>query len=65
VEGHFVTPGIMGRQLYLNPLAVFLSLVFWTWLWGPFGAFLAVPILIIVLVAAHHLFPHDDPVLPG
>lgn len=64
VEGHFLTPGIVGRKLTLNPLTVFLSLVFWTWLWGPVGAFLAVPLLIIGLVAVTHLFPDDDPSLP-
>jgi predicted PurR-regulated permease PerM len=57
LEGHFITPGIMGRRLTLNPLIVFLSLVFWTWLWGPIGAFLAVPILIVLLVISSHLFP--------
>ena len=36
---------------------MFLSLVFWTWLWGPVGAFLAVPLLIVGLVAVSHLFP--------
>ncbi|MBI3704741.1 MAG: AI-2E family transporter [Rhizobiales bacterium] len=64
VEGHFLTPSIIGRQLTLNPLTVFLSLVFWTWLWGPVGAFLAVPLLIMGLVAASHLFPKDEPALP-
>ncbi len=64
LEGHFVTPTIMGRRLTLNPLTVFLSLVFWTWLWGPVGAFLAVPILIMGLVAVSHLFPKEEPALP-
>jgi predicted PurR-regulated permease PerM len=63
-EGHFITPGIMGRQLTLHPLTVFLSLVFWTWLWGPVGAFLAVPLLILGVVVAAHVFPNDDPDLP-
>jgi predicted PurR-regulated permease PerM len=65
LEGHFITPSIMGKRLYLNPLTVFLALIFWTWLWGPIGALLAVPILIMMLVAVNHLFPSDDPVLPG
>ena len=65
LEGHFITPSIMGRRLALNPLTVFLSLIFWTWLWGPVGAFLAVPLLIVALVAIQHLFPQDDLVLPG
>lgn len=65
LEGHFITPSIVGRRLTLNPLTVFLSLVFWTWLWGPVGAFLAVPLLIMALVAVGHLFPSDDqPALP-
>jgi predicted PurR-regulated permease PerM len=65
LEGHFITPSIMGRRLTLNPLTVFLSLIFWTWLWGPIGAFLAVPLLIVALVATNHLFPQEERVLPG
>jgi len=65
LEGHFVTPAIMGHRLTLNPLTVFLSLVFWTWLWGPVGAFLAVPLLIMALVMVDHLFPEDEPDLPA
>ncbi|MEA2954175.1 MAG: hypothetical protein QOJ96_3695 [Alphaproteobacteria bacterium] len=65
VEGHFITPSIMGKRLLLNPLTVFLALVFWTWIWGPVGAFLAVPIVIVTVVAVHHLFPKEEPVLPG
>ena len=64
LEGHFVTPSIMGRKLTLSPLLVFLALVFWTWLWGPVGAFLAVPIVIIMLVIFNHLFPDEEPALP-
>ena len=65
LEGHFVTPSIMGRRLTLNPLTVFLSLIFWTWLWGPIGAFLAVPLLIMTLVMIDHLFPEDGRELPA
>ncbi len=65
LEGHFITPSIMGRRLTLNPLTVFLSLAFWAWLWGPAGAFLAVPLLIVALVVSDHLFPEDEPELPA
>ena len=65
LEGNFITPTIVGRRLTLSPLAVFLSLIFWAWLWGPVGAFLATPLLIIGLVAANHLFPRTDVNLPG
>jgi predicted PurR-regulated permease PerM len=65
IEGHFVTPSIIGRQLTVNPFTVFVALAFWTWLWGPVGAFLAMPLLICGLVVVHHVFPDDDVALPG
>jgi predicted PurR-regulated permease PerM len=63
-EGHFITPRIVGRCSTLNPLLVFLALAFWTWMWGPLGAFLAVPLSIILLFVVQHLFPVDDARLP-
>jgi len=65
IEGHFITPNIVGKRLTLNPLAVFLSLAFWTWLWGPIGAFLSVPLLIIGLVVLNHLVAVEEADLPG
>jgi len=64
IEGHIITPMIVGRRFTLDPLAVFLNLAFWTWMWGPVGAFLAVPLSIIGLVTINHLFPTEDPKLP-
>ena len=64
VEGHFVTPTIIGRRLELNALAVFMALAFWTWLWGPMGGFLSSPLLIVALVLREHLTPDDSPQLP-
>ncbi|UWQ18058.1 AI-2E family transporter [Jannaschia sp. M317] len=49
-EGQFVTPGLVGRQMSVNPLLVFLSLVFWLWLWGPIGGIIAIPLLVWILV---------------
>jgi predicted PurR-regulated permease PerM len=65
LEGHFITPTIIGRRLELNVLAVFIALAFWTWLWGPMGSFLASPLLIVGLVIKEHLMPDDAPQLPG
>lgn len=64
LEGHFITPTIVGRRLELNALAVFVALAFWTWLWGPMGAFLASPILIVALILKEHLMPVNSPQLP-
>jgi predicted PurR-regulated permease PerM len=64
LEGEIVTPSVVGRKFTLNPLLVFLSLVFWAWLWGPVGAFLAAPLLIMGLAAFVHLFPKHEVELP-
>ena len=65
LEGHFVTPAIIGRRLELNALAVLLALAFWTWLWGPMGGFLSSPLLIVALILKEHLMPVNSPQLPG
>jgi predicted PurR-regulated permease PerM len=64
LEGHLITPTLVGRRLTLNPLVVFLALAFWTWMWGPMGALLATPLSIIGLVVVNHLFPSEDVRLP-
>ena len=64
LEGHFVTPTIIGRRLELNALAVFISLAFWTWLWGPMGGFLSSPLLIVALILRDHLSSSTAPQLP-
>jgi predicted PurR-regulated permease PerM len=64
LEGHLITPTLIGRRLTLNPLVVFLALAFWTWMWGPLGALLATPLSIIGLVVVNHLFPAEDVRLP-
>lgn len=45
-EGQFVTPALVGQRMSVNPLLVFVSLVFWLWLWGPIGGIIAIPLLI-------------------
>jgi predicted PurR-regulated permease PerM len=65
IEGQFITPAVLGHRLTLNPLAVLLAIAFWSWIWGPMGTFLAVPLTIVGLVTLHHLFPPDESKLPG
>jgi predicted PurR-regulated permease PerM len=50
IEGNLVTPHLMGKHLPLNPVAIFLSLLYWGWVWGPAGALLAVPITVMLQV---------------
>lgn len=64
LEGQFITPALMGRRLELNPFAVFLAIAFCTWLWGPVGAFVAVPLLMALRVTLSHALTEEKPALP-
>lgn len=55
LEGQIITPLVLGRRLALNPLVVFLSVVFWFWLWGAMGALMAVPLLITLKIVGDHV----------
>jgi len=48
VEGNVVTPLILGRTCELDPLVIFVWLLFWGWLWGVPGAIVAVPLLMLI-----------------
>ena len=48
VEANLITPMIVGKRLTISPLAILVSLSFWSWVWGTTGALLAVPLLIIM-----------------
>jgi predicted PurR-regulated permease PerM len=64
IEGQIFSPTLLGKRLELNPLAVFLGIAFWTWLWGPIGAFLSVPLLVIGMVIWRNVSPPDVIDLP-
>ncbi|MGK2740574.1 AI-2E family transporter [Tepidicaulis sp. LMO-SS28] len=55
IESQLVLPTVIGRRHTINSAVVFLSIVFWGWMWGVIGAVLAVPILVIVKTAFSHL----------
>jgi predicted PurR-regulated permease PerM len=57
LEGQIFSPMIVGRQLTLNPIAVFVSILFWGWLWGLAGMLLAVPILAAVKITLTTMQP--------
>ena len=48
VEGNVITPLILGRTCELDPLVIFVWLLFWSWLWGIAGAIVAVPLLMLI-----------------
>ncbi|WP_229747673.1 AI-2E family transporter [Marivita lacus] len=55
LEGQFLTPVLLGARLQLNAVAVFLTVIFWTWLWGLPGALMAVPILALIKVICDYV----------
>jgi predicted PurR-regulated permease PerM len=50
LEANLITPVLLGRRFTLNPVVIFVSLIFWTWLWGVPGALLSVPLLVSIKV---------------
>lgn len=46
LEGNLVTPTLLGKRLALQPSVVFISVVFWGWMWGVVGAALSIPIMV-------------------
>jgi predicted PurR-regulated permease PerM len=55
VQNNLVSPLVYGKRLRLNPVAVFVGVLFWWTLWGVPGAFLAVPIIATAKVLGDHL----------
>lgn len=55
VVGTFITTWMTGRIAKMNTAAVFISLLFWSWLWGLWGMLLSMPIIVIVKVVSQHV----------
>jgi predicted PurR-regulated permease PerM len=57
IQNNLVSPVAYGRSLRLNPVAVLVGVLFWYYLWGVPGAFLAVPILATIKILGDHVEP--------
>lgn len=51
---NFLQPSLLGRRFGISPLVIILSVIFWGWLWGPIGMFLAVPLTMVGKVLIDH-----------
>jgi AI-2 transport protein TqsA len=57
VIGNYVDPRVQGRQVSISPLIILIALLFWGWVWGVAGAFLAVPMTTAILILSARLAP--------
>jgi predicted PurR-regulated permease PerM len=55
IQSQLIAPLILGRRLTLNPVAIFIGLVFWWWIWGVPGAFIAVPLIATFKIFCDHI----------
>jgi predicted PurR-regulated permease PerM len=55
IQSQLISPLILGRRLTLNPVAIFVGLVFWWWIWGVPGAFIAVPLIATFKIFCDHI----------
>ena len=55
IQANLVSPMMLGHRLTLNPVAIFIGLTFFFWIWGIPGAFLAVPLLATFKIFCDHI----------
>ncbi|MGE0260843.1 MAG: AI-2E family transporter [Alphaproteobacteria bacterium] len=61
IEGHFITPYFVGRQLQLNTVVVFLSIALWAWMWSVVGMIVATPMLVAIRTFCEYI-PAFEPI---
>lgn len=55
LEGYLLTPWLTSRASQMSAVAVFVGVLFWGWLWGPWGLLLGVPILMAIKTVCDHV----------
>ena len=55
IMGYAVEPIVYGHSTGLSPIAVIVSAIFWTWLWGPIGLILSTPLTLCLVVLGRHV----------
>jgi predicted PurR-regulated permease PerM len=57
IQANLIFPMVLGRRFALNPVIVFVGLIFWGWMWGIIGILLAVPILATFKIFCDYIEP--------
>lgn len=60
LEAQFITPSLLGRRFTLNPVIIFVAILLWSWIWSVPGAFLAVPILVVLKALSDNIEPLNN-----
>ncbi len=60
LEGQIAFPTVVGRSVTINPFLIFLSIIFWIFVWGPVGSLIAVPSLIVLQSMISHVLPRKE-----
>ena len=55
IQGNLLTPWLTSRLSSLNPVAIFVGLLFWGWIWGPVGLVIATPLLMVIKSLCDHV----------
>jgi len=55
LEGSLLTPTLMSLASSMNQVAVFVGLLFWSWVWGIWGLLIAVPLMMVIKVICDHV----------
>ena len=55
IVSNFIEPWVYGANTGVSPLALIISAVFWTWLWGPVGLVLSTPMTVCLAVIGRHV----------
>jgi predicted PurR-regulated permease PerM len=54
---NLIVPFVVGRRLTLSPIAIFVAIIFWGWMWGVIGALVAVPLLASFKIICERIDP--------
>lgn len=55
ITGQVIEPLLYGHSTGLSPVSVVVSAIFWTWLWGPVGLILSMPLTLCLVVLGRHV----------